>query len=145
MPDLSSGHSYWDHSGLEWTSLMSKEGKIPCIEAASFFHGISYSPFLHRSGIHLCWLTKDSFPDFVSCNKVWLCLPRHCAAWLSRDLTKVLWKAELVEHTVDPIKKVRCEHLGTVLVSLSQTWRRYNRCFLRTGREILIKKHSFNV
>lgn len=116
---------------VDWgmTSL-TPEMKIPCVEAASSFHGITYSPFLRLWRIHLCWLTEDSFPDFVSCNKVWLCLQRHCAAWLSRDLTKALWKAELTEHTVDPIKKVRCEHLGAALVSLGQTWRKYHRCFL---------------
>ena len=45
-------------TAVDWgmTSLMPEEMKIPCIEAASSFHGITYSPFLHLWRIHLCWL-----------------------------------------------------------------------------------------
>lgn len=70
----------------------------------------------------------------------WLCLQRCCMAWLSRNLIKVLCKAEPTDHMVASIEKVGCKQLGA-LPSLGQPLRWYPGVFLFS----LCRKEDSNV
>lgn len=130
---------------------MSEETKkTPCMEAASFFHGITDSLFLPPSLGKLPPVLAygELIPMFCL---MWQCCGSTfkdvCVAWLSRDSTKVLWKAEPADHVAESIKKVGCKHLGMLFSALARLsgGAQVFSCFLHAERLILIIKHSTNM
>lgn len=129
MPDLSSGRCFLRH---QWTwgsqACVPEEMKIPCIEQLPLFMELPIHPSSIYWGIHLCRLTEDSFPDFVSCSKE-LTLPSKTCCLIVQETDKGLVKSRAHRAHRRSIWRWMWTP-GAALVSLGQTWRRYNRCFL---------------
>lgn len=121
--------------------LVPEEMKIPCIEAASSFHGITYLPFLHLWGIHLCSnFMEDSFQILSRATKCDFASQRHAVLIVQRP------DKGLVKSRAHRAQKILSEGEmwtpGAALVSLArlEEVQQVFSCFLCTGREILINK-----